>query len=417
MGRAVLSVRLTRSGVALLAMLVVLGVVAANPGLNLLLLLFGLGVALLLFNAIVCKRQVGAVRVRRMLPDVAAAGRVSVVRYEVKNVSRWMAVRGLWLTDIPGEGQCKSAVLVSYIDVIGPGSSVVVEAPMVPLRRGMLELRRLRIASKFPFGLVMRVRRVDRAESLLVWPELWMPRRDWLAGGHQRARMGMSGEGAWRPGMDEFFGIREYRPGDNTRWIHWRRSASFDRVMVREMAQTNPGRITLAIETVTAKQPVDARMLDRLVSGAASLACDALERGWHVGLIVNGRPRVVLPPTGGRAVRGRLLYELATLGAGRGPRLVDLLDRWPAGAKWEGRAVLLHCAEVEEDAETREAAARLGREIGSVVLLGPKEVEEWFDRSAPGGGGADIMATRVTGAVGQPRAAMTGASGRKGLPE
>jgi uncharacterized protein (DUF58 family) len=371
----------TRAGMGLVAMLVVLGLVAANPGLNLLLLLFGLGAGAVAFNAWAARRQVNVAQTRRILPDVAAVGRPTTIRYEVRNPSRRTALRGLWIVDGCGPRSAHLPTAVTWVPHVPPGQTAAAEATVVPVRRGLCRIDAMRLASKFPFGLYRRLRDVHQPETLLVWPALWRPRIDWLAR-TSRVPVSRPASSSQRPrGADEFFGMREYRPGDNVRWIHWRRSASLDRLLIREMVDSNPGRVTLAVETAGAAGPADPSVVDRLVSAAASLACDALERGWHVGLIVNGEPAVVLPPAGGQAVRTRLLYELALVGAVRTRRLIDVLNEWPAGPQWAGRAVLLHPAKPPDDRNIDGAAKRLMAAVGPVARLSSEAVADWFDVS------------------------------------
>jgi len=398
-------VRPTAAGLAVLTMLAVLGLVAANPGVNLSLLLFGLGVGAVLFSALVVKKQTESVEVRRILPDVAAVGRPARFRYEVRNRSGWMAVRSLWIVDRPAQPLIEPPAVVAYLEKVEPRGSAVVESDVIPARRGWLQLDSLRLSSRFPFGFLARTRRMSGADQLLVWPALWRPRINWLRGAiwqeaHEAARS------QWRPGSEEFYGIREYRPGDNVRWIHWRRSAAFGRLLVREMAEATPGRVTLALETAGPDGPLSEDVLDLLVSAAGSLACDALERGWQVGLIANAAPNVVLPPAGGAGVRARLLYELAVLAGSARGRLAEVLADWLAGVHWSGRAILLVGAEPDEDPAIEAAATRLARGIGPVVTLSTKQVGEWFALSdgpsrGPGGdaeGDASAAAGALSGA-------------------
>jgi uncharacterized protein (DUF58 family) len=378
----------TRTGMGLAAMLVLLGVVAANPGLNLLLLLFGLGVGAMVFNALVARWQLSLVRVRRILPDVAAVGRPTTVRYHVHNRSRWMALRSLWIVDGYDPSASGLPVLATWVLHVPPGGSAVAEARVVPTRRGLCRIDALRLASKFPFGLFKRLRTLELPDHVLVWPALWQPRANWLARSRRASQPRNIRNGPVHHGTDEFFGIREYRPGDNVRWIHWRRSASLDRVVVREMVDADPGRVTLALET--AAGPADTDTLDALVSAAASLACDALERGWHVGVILNGHTPVVLPPAGGYATRSRLLYELAILDAAPARRLADVLNQWPAGPQWTGRAVLLHPGPRQGDPSIEAAAAQLAATVGSVERLAAGDLASWFDRPDSPASAADL---------------------------
>ena len=43
-----------------------------------------------------------------------------------------------------------------------------------------------------------------------------------------------------RGGNDEFYGVREYRAGDNIRSIHWRSTARRGNFMIKEMAANAP---------------------------------------------------------------------------------------------------------------------------------------------------------------------------------
>jgi uncharacterized protein (DUF58 family) len=369
----------TRSGMGLVAMLMLLGVVAANPGLNLLLLLFGLGVGALLFNAWMARRQVRMAEVRRFLPDAAAAGRPTVIRYEIRNRSRRTALRSLWIVDGCGRDATGLPMAATWVAYVPPGQTRRAEVRIVPVLRGLCRMDEIRLASKFPFGLCKHLRGIHQPEQLLVWPALGRLKIDWLGRTSRSGPVRPTRSGQWQRGADEFFGVREYRAGDNVRWIHWRRSASLDRVLIREMVESNPGRVTLVLETCGAAGPAEPQIVDQLVSATASLACDALERGWHVGLIVNGQTTVILPPAGGYAVRTRLLYELAIVAAGRTRLLIDLLNEWPAGPQWTGRAVLLHPRDPRTDASVDAAAGRLSSVIGSVAVLPAQAVHSWID--------------------------------------
>ncbi len=368
----------TRAGTGLLFMLAVLGFVAANPGLNLLLLLFGLGIGAILFNALLAGVQVRRIRVRRTLPDVAAVGRPSHIRYEIHNDSPRAAANSLWVIDGTGDGLDTPA---TWLEKVPPRTSVTGEVRIVPARRGMHTFDEVRLLSRFPFGLVRTVRTLRLPGRMLVWPALWRPRLDWL-GRVQSSSQARSAQGSQRhAGIDEFYGIREYRPGDNVRWIHWRRSASLDRIVVREMADISPGRVSLVLETAGLADDPDGTVLDDLVSAAASLTCDALDRGWHVGLIANGQTAVVLPPAGGYTTRHRLLYELAILKAAGRRHLAELLADWPAGPRWGGRAMLLHPRTPDAESLATTAAGRLTQRIGPTRILWPDNLADWFDLS------------------------------------
>ena len=51
-----------------------------------------------------------------------------------------------------------------------------------------------------------------------------------------------------RGGQDEFYGVKEYRRGENPRWIYWKRSARTGTLVTREMTLVTPPRILLLVE-------------------------------------------------------------------------------------------------------------------------------------------------------------------------
>jgi len=78
----------------------------------------------------------------------------------------------------------------------------------------------------------------------------------------------------------ELFGVRQYRPGDSLRRIHWRSSARRGELVVREYEP--PGVQTLGI--FCDPQPGDAAVADQVARIAASEAWDCLRNGGRVML-------------------------------------------------------------------------------------------------------------------------------------
>jgi len=91
---------------------------------------------------------------------------------------------------------------------------------------------------------------------------------------------------------NEIFGIREYRPGDSLRRIHWRSSARHGELVVREYEP--PGVQTLGIYLDPA--PPSAEVADQIARLAASEAWDCIREGgrvilWAPGLEPSQSPR------------------------------------------------------------------------------------------------------------------------------
>jgi uncharacterized protein (DUF58 family) len=102
----------------------------------------------------------------------------------------------------------------------------------VPTSRGVFPVSPPLLSTAFPFGLWRRRRAIDVAAPVVVWPAtFWLPS---LPPSH--AVRSWAGELADRHAGDtgERSGVREYRPGDSIRSVHWPLTARMDRLMVSE---------------------------------------------------------------------------------------------------------------------------------------------------------------------------------------
>lgn len=96
-------------------------------------------------------------------------------------------------------------------------------------------------------------------------------------------------EGA--PVGDELFrSIRPYRRGDDRRRVHWKATAHHGQLMVRELDGTGAVLIQIVVE-------LEQLAAERTAGIAASVALEALRRGWQVELVtVEGEPLGLASP-------------------------------------------------------------------------------------------------------------------------
>ena len=143
------------------------------------------------------------------------------------------------------------------------------------MRRGPVGARAWVVESSDPLGMFRSRRTNPDAEVALV-----LPRFASLAHRPQ-ARELEAGVAAPRAGSGtELFGVREYRPGDSLRRIHWRSSARHGELVVREYEP--PGVQTLGI--FCDPDPGSAEAADQVARLAASEASDCLRGGGRVML-------------------------------------------------------------------------------------------------------------------------------------
>lgn len=158
-----------------------------------------------------------------------------------------------------------------YFD-LGTNAAAEVEMVIEPLRRGVLRLGDVSVLKPDMFGLVDGVRRVTTGgdSTLTVLPRRYALPRLSLGG---RARYQTTGSIlAGNVGQsDEFIGLRDYRPGNPLRHLHWKSWARTGRPIVREFEDEYFPRYALVLDTFA---PYDDRgVFEEAVSVAASFVC------------------------------------------------------------------------------------------------------------------------------------------------
>ena len=144
-----------------------------------------------------------------------------------------------------------------------------VSVELTPLRRGHVRFEGLTIARPDPLGLVQALMTIPLPQSLLVLPKRYPVRPIRLLGQRKYQPGGVAlassiGE------SDEFISLRDYRPGDPLRRIHWRSWARVGRPVVKEYQDEFFVRNALVLDTFTA---VDGDpVFEEAVSAAASIA-------------------------------------------------------------------------------------------------------------------------------------------------
>ena len=166
---------------------------------------------------------------------------------------------------------------------------------LTDLRRGPLGASGWSIGTSDPLGFYVSRRRWPDAEVAVVYPRFAsLAHRRPVRELETAAAVPRAGSGT------EPFGIREYRPGDSLRRIHWRSSARRSELVVREFEPPGVQTVTIAVDP----DPPTREMADQIARIAASEAWDCLREGGRVRL---------------GAIESRDLWEL-----------LDWLARYPA---------------------------------------------------------------------------------------
>ena len=133
-----------------------------------------------------------------------------------------------------------------------PGNPLIaVEA----LRRGWLELRRIRLRSVYPLGILRTWAYFTTDARCLVYP---VPRGTLPL---PQALAAATGTGAANQiGNDDFAGLRPYTPGDPTRAIAWKTLAKEQELMIKRFQGNALARVWLSWQGVSALTNVEARL-------------------------------------------------------------------------------------------------------------------------------------------------------------
>lgn len=194
------------------------------------------------------------------------------------------------------------------IPPIPPRGTVVIRQEVLPLRRGRLTFSRAEIGRTDPFGLLRRlVTAHDQAESVTVFPRRFRLPPVEFPGHSDRLQSGGVALAGSVGDSEEFVSVREYRPGDPLRHIHWAGWARTQRPVVKEFQEEFFVRHALLLDTFGGGPEADA--FEDAVSLAASLACTIDDRDTLLDLMFIGEQAYVF--TAGRGVaHGEQMLEI-----------------------------------------------------------------------------------------------------------
>ncbi|MEX2480045.1 MAG: DUF58 domain-containing protein [Gammaproteobacteria bacterium] len=320
-----------------------------------------------------------ALRIRRVLPDVVTANAAFSYFVEISNdgqrTERDLSLRdGLLAPQLdytsflrrrgsrpqPGENRFDRAIgftrwlalrdrdrgatfEVAEVPAIAPGGMVRVEIRTRALRRGYLRFGAVTVLRPDALGLSRARYVLPSAGEVLALPQRHaMPALRFSAQRHYQ-RGGVSLALAVGDSQ-EFASLRDYRPGDPRRHIHWRSFARTGRLIVREFRDEYFDRHALIVDTHVDVN--DEQRFEAIITVAASIAGGERPRDAILDLIFAGS-------------------EVIELSAGRGLGDALQLSRWLAEARIATRGSF-----ADINALLRERASQLA---SLVVVLGHRD--------------------------------------------
>ena len=130
-------------------------------------------------------------------------------------------------------------------------------------------------------------------------------------------------------------GVREYRPGDPIRSVDWKATARLQSLSVRTYDPSVSQYAVILLDATTTQHPWDGyvpEVLERAVTGAASVAVRTVDLGYRVGFVTNGVPpsedaRMVIPPAAGQDQLPAILEALAMVRPMTVKTIEEMLER------------------------------------------------------------------------------------------
>ncbi len=294
-------IRITRVGLWYVLFTVIVGVAATNTGNNALYLVLSGMLALLAVSGYLSRRNLLRLAVDLSAPAEIFARAPTTLRFVLESRARWTK-RWLLLVATDPAGRWK------LVPQLGPGERAEGAIECIFPRRGRHRVGELHVASLFPLGLFRKGMRYRLDRSLLVYPELY------AAGEIDPARAGSTGDlSSPRAGWGhELHTLRGFRPGDDPRGIHWKKSARVGQLIYQERAAEETLRLSILFDEATGRPGDSAarEQFERLVSEAATAAVEYLGRGFEVELVTRRRR---LPFAAGARQRQQVLEHLALI--------------------------------------------------------------------------------------------------------
>ena len=306
--------RFTPAGLLALAAAIVSGAIGIDMDQTVAFQAFAFVVCLLVVAMVAAIFFRGKFAVRRVLPRFGSVGKSFAYPVQVRKLTG-RARRDLELLEDLADPRPTLAefsrhfrqrsrggsfrILLTFPPALSQRAAIVKPAPLpaltargeaetrvevVPLRRGLLRFKGVTVARPDPFGLFRGFARVSLPETVLILPRRY-PLPDLKLPGTRSYQRGGVTLAAAIGESEEFVSLRDYRPGDPRRHIHWRSWARTGRPIVKEFQDEFFVRHALILDTfvepthnnrrkeAASRDGGNAAVFEEAVSVAASFAC------------------------------------------------------------------------------------------------------------------------------------------------
>ncbi len=278
----------TTSGWVLIALSMGIGMAAYNTSSNILFMTLAILLSSLILSGVLSILNFKGTRWRLHFPVHFRAGEPARLQVEVENEKKLLPTYGIWFNIQTDE--MKKADRIYLENRLDPQKDTRLDWLYTPPRRGVIRVEISGIESQYPFGFLRKTIGNETKREVRVWPERidygWTPPsgQETHLKGHYLRKLGTGAD---------LISLRDYKPGDPPRQVHWKASARLGQLMVRENADEAHSGFVLFFETAASLWRNE-EQFERLCRLAASIAEDLYRDGRLLGVAINDEPLMVI---------------------------------------------------------------------------------------------------------------------------
>ena len=374
--------RWTREGAVYFFVWIGLLLTGLHQQINLILLVAGLAAGPMVGSIFVSATMLRKLRISRRVPSYVFSGEPLSIDYSLDNDRKWSAALALILTDDMNpvdraiSGPASLMPLAFFPRVAGQSRARVRWQGVAPCR-GKYRFRTLELVTRSPFGLLERRVAIGDPAQLTVYPTIGQLTRRWQYIHREASETRRGTRHDLSTQQQEYHGLRDYRPGDSPRWIHWRTSARLGQPMVKEFEQQHEQDLAILLDPWLPRTKITPEQRESLEDAIKFAATICFETCRHPGrrLLLGwtgATPGVRQGPASVKLLH-EFLEQFATLRHSSEGSLSALLDVIPASTLRESFLIVVSTRPVnlmeEADRSTRLSATALRGLFGRVTIL------------------------------------------------
>ncbi len=221
---------------------------------------------LLIISGILSSYNLSGLKMEWQIPEFLFAQRTVYLSLKVSNIKRLMPSFSIKIC-LKIQGLPENNDFILFVE--SSKSEELMITKIFP-RRGVWKISGYYLSSSFPFGFFERKRFIKMEKDIIVYPKIvelypYLPDYLFLLGDTLSRSKGYE---------EDFFGLRDWRDGDDRKYIHWKVSAKKGEIIIRELVQQMKSFVTLIVDPYLSELSgfVGENQLEENISMCASLA-------------------------------------------------------------------------------------------------------------------------------------------------